>query len=511
MFQEQINKLEKDLEKSPQDLRILTALHALYQQAKRSDKLIDLLEKLRQLKEPEKNIYLSLAKEYMQLAKVDRALRVMEEGLKKYPSFEKLYSAYTHLLENSSKADYKKIAEEKRKWEERFLTPLYEEVKSHPNEKSPQRRLRIGYVSADFKQHSAFIAFSPLLFSYDSSAFTVYSYANLDKSEEDSISERVKKKSHWRSVASLSDAELCEQIRKDKIDILVDLSGQTLGHRLKVFAKRPAPLQLHAVGSAPLACSCIDYSLIAPSYLPEGAKELYPEKMLELPLYFGADLEHIQEKPGALPALSSDYFTFGCLNDISKLSFPVLKLWSEILKAVPHSRLFCKSPQLSYKYMQYHLFSSFAKLGISSERLILRGYTDHSEHLLSYGLVDLSLDPFPRPGGVSSLESCWMGVPVLSLEEKKNAKYHISHLISTPMGYGDWVCETKEEYLEKALFFSKSLSHLSVLRKSLREDLRKTFSPFVKYVEGAYREVWRRYCEGEAKESFSISKTKSVF
>jgi len=334
-----------------------------------------------------------------------------------------------------------------------------------------EQRLRIGYVSADFRMHSVSYFFEPLIAHHDKAKVEVYCYAN--NKEEDHVTEAIKGYAdHWRSITTLSDLDVVNLIHKDKIDILIDLAGHTGGHRLEVFAYKPAPLQITWLGYPnTTGLSTIDYRLTDEQADPEAEdKQLHSEKLIRLPhgfLCFNGDQE-LDYQPEA-PIAKHKYITFGSFNNFIKVTQEVLETWSEILAEIPDSKLVIKSQQLTNKSTQKNILDIFIKQGIDTDRITLLGkVANYNEHLAMYSQIDIALDPFPYNGTTTTFEALWMGVPTLTIR----GDHHISRVgasILQRIGLDDFIAHDKQDYIAKAKAYSEDAPYLNQLRKGLRD------------------------------------------
>jgi len=371
-----------------------------------------------------------------------------------------------------------------------------------PNRREPQRRLRIGFVSADLHRH-------PVGFFLDSviaalraghdAGLELFAYASDGK--HDDLTERLQGNfHHWRKVLGMSDEKLAQRIRQDGIDILIDLSGHTTGTRLSAFAWKPAPVQAAWLGYfATTGLDAIDYLVADPWTLPPGEEAHFSETIVRLPetrLCFSAPDTDIPV--AALPAPASGYVTFGCCNNLSKLGEPVIALWARVLHAVPTSRLLLKNKQFSEPTRIEDMLHRFAAHGIDANRLILEGPSLRNDYLRAYDRIDIALDPFPYTGGTTTAESLWMGVPVLTLAgERFIARQGIGLLNNA--GLPGWVAADTEDYLAKAVAFASDLPALAKLRGGLRAQV--LASPlfdaprFAGHFEAMLRGIWHQWCQ----------------
>ncbi len=387
---------------------------------------------------------------------------------------------------------------ERRRWNARHARPLRAAWAPHTNVPDPDRRLRVGYVSADFKQHSAAWVVAPVFFGHDRGAFDVVAYSGVLQPDE--VTERFEKSATlWRRACGMSGEALAAAIRADGIDILVDLSGFSFGNRLKVFARKPAPVQVtgwgHAVGTGLDAMDAFFADSVA---VPPEARRWFTEKVVNLPsiVCYPPPPEAPDVAPS--PVAAGAPFTFGCFNRVAKLSDAVLALWAVILAAAPGTRLLLKFTGLDSAASQERLRAPFVARGIDPARLLFLGGSGQRDHLAAYARVDLALDPFPHGGGVTALEGLWMGVPpVTLLGERVPGRLGASFL--TTLGLPGLIAATREEYVALAVAHARRPDDLVALRGALRA--RMAASPlgdqqaYCRAVEDAYRRLWRRWCE----------------
>jgi len=369
----------------------------------------------------------------------------------------------------------------------------------HDNGRDPDRRVRLGYVSADFRSHSAALFFKPILLHHDKARFevTCYSCSNL---EDDTTNDFRRAADRWRSVASLSDDELDAQIRADHIDILVDLSGHSAGHRLEVFARKPAPVAVSAGGTG-TGVPAIDYLFSDPVICPAEARHLFAEKIVDLPCVITIAPLPEQLPPSDPPVLANGHVTFGVFNRATKISDNVVSLWARILHAVPRSRLLLKHYAFDHAALRGRLTEKFASHGIAADRVGFRGSTSRAEHLAAFKDVDISFDPFPHNGGISTWESLQMGVPVVALLGRTIASRAAGAILFS-VGMTDWVADSAEEYLAIAAKFAAAPGDLKALRHELPARLSASAAGnsalYTKAVEAAYRTMWADFCRTAA-------------
>jgi predicted O-linked N-acetylglucosamine transferase (SPINDLY family) len=388
--------------------------------------------------------------------------------------------------------------EERRRWYSRYAERYAAQAKPHQNIADPERKLRVGYVSADLRTHSASFAFAPVIVGHDPAAFEVVCYSGVKR--EDAVTERLRGAAQgWRSTLGVSDDDLAEQIRGDGIDILVDLSGHSEGNRLLVFARKPAPVQVTAWGHATgTGLMTMDYLLADPVLVPREERELYAEEVVDLPCVLCYEPPQYMPEVSPLPSSTGEPFTFGCVNRLEKVTDRVIALWGRILASAPDARLLIKDKVLDDAELRKRLLSRLhAVAGIASARVVTLGQSPHAAHLTTFHRIDVGLDPFPQGGGISSLEALYMGVPIVTLcGATTPSRLTTSILYLAQMQ--DWVAKSDDDYVRIALQKKNDLQALVTLRQQLRARFKQ--SPFgdlknyVRAVEQVYRASWRRWC-----------------
>jgi predicted O-linked N-acetylglucosamine transferase (SPINDLY family) len=367
-------------------------------------------------------------------------------------------------------------------------------------DRSPDRPLRVGYVSADLYRHPVGWLGSAPIMAHDRTSVTVFLYAN--QTHSDPLTESLRRSAQsWIPIMGLDDDSVAARIVADQIDILVDLSGHTAGNRLAVFARRPAPIQVTWLGySATTGLPSMDYMLLDNLHLCDGAESSILERVVCLPrvrfCYAPPDYaSDVAEPPSAIGGPT----IFGSFNNLAKLNGSVVALWSRVLVAVPRSRLLLKWRSLADPAMQSRIRRAFDRHGIDGDRIELEGASEHAEMLRRYSRVDIALDPFPFSGGQTSCEALWMGVPVVTLAGSRPFSRQ-THAILHTIGRPDWSAGNAEEYVEVAARLAGNPIELGRIRKNLRQQM--VTSPLsdapglARNLERAYRELWVAYLNG---------------
>ncbi len=368
------------------------------------------------------------------------------------------------------------------------------------NQRDPERRLRVGYVSADFRTHSVGYFLSAIFREHDDATVETYCYSGCTD-EDDQTSFFKSRAGNWRPTIGVSDDDLAAVVRKDGIDILVDLSGHTNGNRLAVFARRPAPIQVTWLGYPDTTgLAAMDYRITDALSDPPGAADvLSSERLSRLPDGF-----HCYTAPqtapdvAPLPATERGFVTFGSFNNLVKVNTSVIDLWATILKCVPGSHLLLKHRWLGMADMQARMRSLFERRGVANDRIELLGkLASTADHLAAYGGVDIALDTFPYNGATTTCESLWMGVPVVTLIGDRHAA-RVGASMLTHVGLNDLVAQSPQAYVETAVRLAADRPALAKLRAGLRS--RVAASPlcdgarFTRQLEAAYRTMWREWC-----------------
>ncbi|MBY6266533.1 tetratricopeptide repeat protein (plasmid) [Azospirillum sp. 412522] len=369
------------------------------------------------------------------------------------------------------------------------------------NPRDPERRLRIGYVSPDFRRHALANFIRGVIRGHDRSRVEVTGYAELADGG-DAVTDEIRAAcDRWRPTAGLSDAEMDSLIRADGIDILVDLAGHTAGNRLPVFGRRAAPVQATWLGYMnTTGLPAMDYILTGPGGIPEYRRRFFVETPYELPSAGGCYQPMIDTGlPAPPPALAGDGtpLTFGCTNNASKVTPEVIALWSRILHAAPQARLMMKSHGLDAPERARSLLDAFAGHGVAPGRLLLEGASLTAAYYRAYDRIDIALDPFPYNGGTTTFDTLWMGVPLVCLRSEPLVGRVTADLLNG-LGLPELVALTPDEYVGIAVALSRDPQRLADYRRRLRGILET--SPLMDVqgltvaVEDAYRAMWKRWC-----------------
>ena len=364
------------------------------------------------------------------------------------------------------------------------------------------RKLRVGYVSADFKEHSVAFFLQTLFSGHDRERFEIACYANLTR--EDALTSRFRSLSdHWVDISRMDDAQAAARIREDRVDILVDLAGHTSGNRLGVFCLRPAPVQVTYLGYPnTTGVPAIDYRLTDGIADPEDSAERFSETLVRLPgcfLAYTPPAEAADIPVSEPPAAGRGYVTFGSFNNLAKVNEDVVRLWSEVLASVPGSCLVLKNRAFSDEGTRSRYDRQFEAAGIDPGRVEYISWSDSiKDHLSLYGKVDIALDTFPYNGTTTTCEALWMGVPVITFSGENHAG-RVSASLLAAAGLSSCVGKDRNDYRRIAVEMASDVAALSELRASLRPSLLASTlcdgNRLAGEIEQAYRQMWRKWCE----------------
>jgi predicted O-linked N-acetylglucosamine transferase (SPINDLY family) len=464
------------------------------------DEAITAFRQAIQLKPDHADAHNNLGSTLKKMGQLDDAIAAFRQAIRLKPDFTDAHSNLVFALQFHSGYDAEMIRQELHRWNHRHAEPVRKFIQPHTNNRDPDRRLRIGYISADFRTHSVSRFLLPLFREHDHSACEIISYSDVLKT--DGMTDRLRLcTDSWHDIAGWPDERVANEVREDKIDILVDLAGHTAGNRLRVFSRKPAPVQVTYLGyPGSTGLSEMDYRLTDSFADPPGTTEsLHTEKLFRLPVCNWCFSEPDDTPPvGPLPAESFGSIRFGTFNNFAKASPPIMDLWAAILTATPSSRLIIKSRGLGERSARERIHQIFATRGIPANRVDIRGHEPNIvSHFDAYNQMDIALDTFPYHGTTTTCEALWMGVPVVTLA----GTAHVSRVglsLLNNIGLPDLIAQTPEQYVEIAVRLAKDLPRLAELRSKLRPRMRA--SPlmdaprFARDIEAAYRQMWRNWC-----------------
>jgi protein O-GlcNAc transferase len=441
--------------------------------------------------------YSNLGSALQEMGEHDAAIAALRQALDLDPAF---IDAHTNLLftlnyhpEMSAQDVYLAYCD----FDERLGRPERTCWRKHSNSVDADRRLKVGYVSPDFRQHSVRHFLEPLLAHHDKRLVEVFAYAEV--SLEDATTARYRKfVDHWVPTVGLSDEALAERIRADGIDILVDLAGHTTNNRLLAFARKPAPVSMSWLGFGyTTGLSAIDYFLTDGVNAPEGSEDLFAEQpwRLATPGYVYRPAEGMGHV-SALPAHDRGHVTFGTLTRSVRINHRSVRVWSQILHRVPGARLVVDSMNYRDARMCATLLDKFSAHGIGPERLEIGFHSPPWDVLRG---MDIGLDCFPHNSGTTLFESLFMGVPFITLAGRPSVG-RLGSSILQGVGHPEWIARSEDEYVALAVALASDLSALAALRAGLRAKMQASAlmdePGFARRVEVAYRQMFSRWAIG---------------
>ena len=470
---------------------------------------IDYFSKAKELDPDNINIWNNFSGAIMKMGRIEESMDILREAIAIDPQFREGYSNL--LLDYNYLPDAKAsdIFEESKKWAQ-IQAPINLAYTNHDNSLDPHRKLRIGYISPDFRNHSVTFYFESLLDGHDRNKFEIYGYGNIEK--PDGVTERLSDKfDFYRDINKVGDKEVVEFIMADSIDILVDLAGHTGRNRLHILAYKPAPIQVSYLGyPGTTGMSQVDYRLTDAIADTPDQQKYYTEKLVFLPNGFLCyNPGEVTFKIKELPMLHSDYITFSCFNNIAKLSPVIIKIWVDILNSVPNSRLLLKFSEGKDSQVREYYYNLFAEHGLENpkERLIISGWLVQAEHFELYNNIDIALDTYPYNGTTTTCQALLMGVPVITLTGKHHAS-RVGLNILSRLDMQFFSAQSPEEYVKKAVALASKPEALTQIRATMRQRL--AASPLCNYglitkdIENAYRKMWHDYCCSKGVEITEI-------
>ena len=440
-------------------------------------------------------VYYNKGNTLRDLGRLEESLLSYNKALEIKPDFMEAYSNLLFTLNYSSKHQLSYLISKAREFGNIVSKKINKPYKNY-NSLPIKNKLRVGLVSGDLYNHPVGYFLESMLPNINPNKIELIAY--LTNLKTDGLTERIKPFfAGWKILFNKNDEDAANEIHNDAIDILIDLSGHTGHNRLPVFGWRPAPVQVSWLGYfATTGLKQMDYIIGDPFVTPIGEDSHYTEKVWRMPetrLCFS--VPNVNIDVSILPALKNDYITFGCFNNFSKINDEVISLWSKILFTIPKSKILFKNKQIKEKSVCIRLIEKFNNNGINNERIIFEKSELRSKYFQAYNKVDVSLDPFPFTGGVMSIESLWMGVPVLTLSgDRFVSRQGEEILINADLN--DWISKNKEEYVVKAEKLTSNLNKLALLRSSLRNQVLNSplfnVPRFAKNFEKALWGIWQQ-------------------
>jgi len=439
------------------------------------------------------------------VAVITEELGLLDESLANYraaltlrPDYMEIRSGWLLALNYDWRLDPDTIAQEHHLWG-KIYTPA-NPPPPFQNTPAPDRRIRLAYVSPDFRRHPVANFIEAAIESHDREQFDITLFSDVEA--RDVVTDRLQKLTErWVNVNNMNYRDVYEQIRQHNIDIVVELTGHTARNRLPSLLLRSAPVQVTYLGYPnSIGIPQIDYLITDDIVDPPGEERLFVEKLARLDGGFSCYRPR-DDAPPVMPsrALERGYVTFGSLHSLSKFNPAVMDLWCRVLHAVPNSRMLMFRTTLVNETAE-RVRGEFAKRGIDPSRVDLRGHVPAEGYLTTYYDIDVTLDVIPWSGHTTACESMWMGVPTVTHLGNRHAARMVASVLHG-VGHPEWIGRSLDEYVEIAARLASDISSLANLRLKLREEMAASAlcdgPPFARKLEAAYRQMWRTWCESQ--------------
>jgi predicted O-linked N-acetylglucosamine transferase (SPINDLY family) len=451
-----------------------------------------------ELREGYSEAWVTLASAWSDLGRASEAIECHRKVVELRPHSPQAHSNLLYVLHYDEQVSPRAIYQEHLRWAEKHAAPLYVHARPHENDRDPQRRLRVGYVSVNFRSHPVSRFFQPLQTNHDPDQVETFCY-DCSADPADEVTGRLRGHAHhWREARQLSDEALAEMIRADRIDVLVDLMGHIGGNRLLVFARKPAPVQVSYIGYPDTTgLATMDARFTDSLHDPEGECQAHhSETLVRLdPCAWCYQPDEDSPPVHELPALNNGYVTFAALNKPVKASATIVRLWAEVLDAVPGSvlKVLGEDDPMAAEW--------FGRHGIAPDRVTFLPRVPRSRYLAEHRSSDIALDTFPYNGHTTTCDALWMGVPVVSLA----GRTHVSRAglsVLSAVGLGELAAGIPGEYVRSAVALASDLPKLAALRRELRPRVQRSpmrhGTGLAKRVDQAYQGLWRQWCSGRA-------------
>lgn len=425
------------------------------------------------------------------------ALKAFAHAVELKPGFSGAHSNFLFTLNFADGIEPAAIAEAHREWGWRHAQGL-DQGTPHANLPDPDRRLKIAYVSPDFRNHACAFFLEPLLRAHHREAVEVYAYAEI--AQPDSTTERLQQLVDvWRTTTGLPDEQVAAALRADGIDIVIDLAGHSANNRLLALARKPAPVQVTYLGyPATTGLVAMDWRLTDAVTEPAGTTEaFYTERLYRLPhsLWCYQPFDDMQAELPALPALARGHVTFGSFNSYAKIGPRVVALWATVLRALPSASI--RLVTVPSGVAQAALWKAFEQLGVARSRVHLQDRLPREQYIAALHEVDIALDPFPCNGGTTTCDALWMGLPVVALEGNTFLS-RASLSVLAAAGYAHFAAQDEHDYIARCVALASDLDVLAAERAGMRARLLASpllqAETFARDVEAAYRAMWRAWC-----------------
>ena len=498
-----------------ESVEIYNAIALVYNRMGKCSLAIEYLHKAKHLEPHNIAMWNNLSGPLMKLGRTREAIDLLRKAIAINPKYKDAYSNLLLNLNYLPDVEAAEIFVESKK-RAKIQAPKKLARKKHNNSLEPHRKLRVGYISPDFKVHSVMYFFDSLLIGHDRNKFEIYGYGDVINPDQNT-EKLIEKFDFYRNIKSVDDIDAAELIKSDSIDILVDLAGHTNRNRLGVLAYKPAPIQVTYLGYPnTTGMSQVDYRFTDAIADPAGSQEFYTEKLVFLPNGFLCyNPGDIQPPIRDLPSLSKEYFLFGCFNNPKKINPIIIKIWIDLLKNVPNSKLLLKFKDGNDEQIKAYLFNLFAENGLEEPKkhVMIFGPVSYESHLDTYNSIDIALDTYPYNGTTTTCQALLMGVPVITL----TGEHHASRVgldILSRLDMKFFSAQSPEDYVKKAIVLASKPDALSKIRATMRQRL--AASPLCNYqlitndIENAYRQMWHDYCRSKGVKITEIESQKDT-
>ena len=438
-----------------------------------------------------------LARTARMMGRSDEAIEAYRNAVSLSPENRRYHSNLLFSLIGSADYDGESLLAEHRGWHDKHASSLVSTISTYSNSVDPDRPLKIGYVSADFRNHPVGRIAQPVIAAHDHEAVEVFCYSGTAKPDGITI-EIESATDNWRSVNNMADTDVCSLIADDQIDILVDLSGHGARNRLTVFGRKPAPIQVSWMGyMSTTGLTAIDYYMGDDVHTPEQFDHHFSEKVYRLRRNLTCFNPPNDAPPvGPLPATSSEFITFGCFGNPGKVTDACIEHWAGVLKSVVGSRLILRYQGYEDPVVRQDFAKRFSDFGIEASRIDFEGSTSYREVLETYNRVDIALDTFPYSGTMTTMESLWMGVPVVTLAGNRTVSRQAAGQLSAA-GLDELITNDPDEFVSVASSLAGDLERLTNYRVTMRSRLSNSplcdAADLARALESAYREMWLSY------------------
>jgi predicted O-linked N-acetylglucosamine transferase (SPINDLY family) len=418
--------------------------------------------------------------------------------LQKKPQDAVTHANLVMALDLADEVPTEKAQAERRRWYEAHVAKFARGDSPHAVTLDPERQLKIGYMSADVRQHSAMYAIAPIIGYHDRTKFHVSVYSSTVLQDHYTGAIKGSADRFYDLSRGWNDAQVAYLIEADRIDILIDCSGHSAGFRLATLAHKPAPVQISAFGyNLGTGLPQVDYLVSDPVHIVTRERSLYSERILDMPCMMTYQAPPYAPPVAPLPCREGGLLAFGVLNRLEKISDSCLRSWSSVMKAID-SKIIVKDRHLSDRNTRRTLIRRMVAAGIREERIDLRGVSSHIGQLETFNQIDIQLDTYPQGGGISTAEALYMGAPVLTLRGRVPASRTSATILSC-IGHPEWIAETESQYVQKAIELASNRERLAEIRANLRAEVSASEfgnpQRYTRIFEGKLRDAWRAYCQ----------------